>query len=46
MDSLPSTLNSQESEACKSRMCSGSGPAPGRPGDGVWAQAGLPQGQW
>lgn len=27
MDSLPATLKSQESEMCKSRMCSGSGPA-------------------
>lgn len=34
MDSLPATLKSQESEMCKSRMCSGSGPAPGRPAGG------------
>lgn len=34
MASLPSTLKSQESEACKSRMCSGSGPASGKPAGG------------
>ena len=34
MDSLPSTHKNQESEMCKSWMCSGSGPALGRPAAG------------
>lgn len=34
MDSLPSTLRNQESEVCKSWMCSGSRPALGRPAAG------------
>lgn len=40
MDSLPSTLKNQESEMCKSWMCSGSGPALGRPVAGGYVGSG------